>query len=67
MVDFKLDLVSVIAPFASAVLLDPIYGAVKLSRQVYCPDKPDYSLVRKRPVIPAILRQELPNFYRIGT
>ena len=27
MVDFKLDLVSVIAPFASAVLLDPIYGA----------------------------------------
>jgi tagatose 1,6-diphosphate aldolase len=27
MVDFKLDLVGVIAPFASAVLLDPIYGA----------------------------------------
>ena len=27
MVDFKLDLVSVIAPFASAVLLDPIFGA----------------------------------------
>jgi len=27
MVDFKLDLVGVVAPFASAVLLDPIYGA----------------------------------------
>jgi tagatose 1,6-diphosphate aldolase len=27
MVDFKLDLLGVIAPFASAVLLDPIYGA----------------------------------------
>jgi tagatose 1,6-diphosphate aldolase len=26
-VDFKLDLVCVVAPFASAVLLDPIYGA----------------------------------------
>jgi tagatose 1,6-diphosphate aldolase len=27
MVDFKLDLVGAVAPFASAVLLDPIYGA----------------------------------------
>jgi tagatose 1,6-diphosphate aldolase len=27
MVDFKLDLVGVVTPFASAVLLDPIYGA----------------------------------------
>jgi tagatose 1,6-diphosphate aldolase len=27
MVDFKLDLVGVVGPFASAVLLDPIYGA----------------------------------------
>ena len=27
MVDFKLDLVGVVAPFASAILLDPIYGA----------------------------------------
>jgi tagatose 1,6-diphosphate aldolase len=27
MLDFKLELVSVVAPFASAVLLDPIYGA----------------------------------------
>ena len=27
MVNFKLDLCNAVAPFASAVLLDPIYGA----------------------------------------
>jgi tagatose 1,6-diphosphate aldolase len=37
MVDFKLDLVSVIAPFASAVLLDPIYGAGQAIRSGLLP------------------------------
>ena len=66
MVDFKLDLVGVIAPLASAVLLDQSSAPVRLSLQVDCPDKPDSSLVQKRPVIPAIARQELLHYYRIG-
>jgi tagatose-1,6-bisphosphate aldolase len=65
-VDFKLDLCQAVAPFASAILLDPEYGAGQAIAAVSCPGLRGFLSAWKRPVIVATVPPESLNFCPAG-